>query len=560
MNKKLTRTLAGAMSLMFMGQVMIFGDGSAQGLLHADTIASAAEAIEGAKNKDQLAKEFEEATKDLGKVDFFDVPEAVNQNVMAYNSTEVQTEAASDFTWDGTAKSYIQYLKELSGSQDAATLTVTGKVQKGTVDGYATSDNTPIYVRIFNGNWEEIAYQEISDGGEYTVTAGGSDAYHVKFECDGYLPFYLKDFGTGAYQIGSGKSWDTVTLVPGDTTWNEENDNQWSDDVLNSSDVSYVESCRNAYRGDPGFNPSMDHDGDGIVGDADWDYFYRLYEELGEDEFYDMNQLDIYQYDLDNNGVINYYDLQLKQKDTGATEAELADFASVVKSARDYESPAFVYNHYYTNDGKVDAEDYNEGIDKINEQIKLRDRSSNYYEYMDKDNSGIIDDFDINWFSDAQPETGSLDWDHAFKRNLKMLSGGMFPYSFNLHDTNFDLNGCILYVADCMSFTTDMPQFWSGNGATLNINSGVLLIENNLVFRTASPDEWSGKAGQLMNLNGGAVLIGNCFDFGQANCYDTIEMTNSDDTLMVGGNWTYITLTDMEGKWTAGNIWFLGPT
>ena len=70
MNKKLTRTLAGAMSLMFMGQVMIFGDGSAQGLLHADTIASAAEAIEGAKNKDQLAKEFEEATKDLGKVDF----------------------------------------------------------------------------------------------------------------------------------------------------------------------------------------------------------------------------------------------------------------------------------------------------------------------------------------------------------------------------------------------------------------------------------------------------------------------------------------------------------
>lgn len=70
MNKKLTRTLAGVMSLMFMGQVMVFGDGSAQGLLHADTIASAAEAIEGAKNKDQLAKEFEEATKDLGKVDF----------------------------------------------------------------------------------------------------------------------------------------------------------------------------------------------------------------------------------------------------------------------------------------------------------------------------------------------------------------------------------------------------------------------------------------------------------------------------------------------------------
>ena len=99
-----------------------------------------------------------------------------------------------------------------------------------------------------------------------------------------------------------------------------------------------------------------------------------------------------------------------------------------------------------------------------------------------------------------------------------------------------------------------MPQFWSGNGATLDINGGALLIENNLVFRTASPDGWGGNTGQLMNLNGGMVAIGNCFDFGQANCYDTIELTNSDDTLMVGGNWTYITLTDMEGKWTAGNI------
>ena len=37
-------------------------------------------------------------------------------------------------------------------------------------------------------------------------------------------------------------------------------------------------------------------------------------------------------------------------------------------------------------------------------------------------------------------------------------------------------------------------------------------------------------------------------------------MTNNDDTLMVGGNWTYNTLTNMEGKWTAGNIWVLGPT
>ena len=62
-----------------------------------------------------------------------------------------------------------------------------------------------------------------------------------------------------------------------------------------------------------------------------------------------------------------------------------------------------------------------------------------------------------------------------------------------------------------------------------------------------------------MRLNGGTVVIGGDFNFGQANCYDTIWMTNSADWLEVYGNWNYITLTDMEGKWTAGNICFFGP-
>ena len=31
MAKKLTRTLAGVMSLMFVGQIMVFGDGASQG-------------------------------------------------------------------------------------------------------------------------------------------------------------------------------------------------------------------------------------------------------------------------------------------------------------------------------------------------------------------------------------------------------------------------------------------------------------------------------------------------------------------------------------------------
>ena len=35
-------------------------------------------------------------------------------------------------------------------------------------------------------------------------------------------------------------------------------------------------------------------------------------------------------------------------------------------------------------------------------------------------------------------------------------------------------------------------------------------------------------------------------------------MVNSDDLVYIGGNWTYVTDADMEGKWTDGKIYFLG--
>lgn len=80
-----------------------------------------------------------------------------------------------------------------------------------------------------------------------------------------------------------------------------------------------------------------------------------------------------------------------------------------------------------------------------------------------------------------------------------------------------------------------------------------------MVFRTASPDGWDGNAGQTFDLNGGTVEIGGDFNFGQANCYDTLLMTTAGSQLTIYGNWNYITLTDMEGKWTNGTIYFEGP-
>ena len=208
-------------------------------------------------------------------------------------------------------------------------LEISGRVSKG---GQKTNDKTPIYVRIFDGNWAEINSVEIADGSEFEVQAGGSDVYNVKFECDGYLPFYLKDFGTGSYTVGSGDSWDTVTLVPGDTTWNEENDNQWSDDVLNAADAAYVRSCLGATRGDSDFNPSMDADGDNVISQADLDAFCAFYEELGDEEY--VIPQNILNLDLNSDDVINDTDYKLLE-DSGASEEQLAAFQSELNGVRD---------------------------------------------------------------------------------------------------------------------------------------------------------------------------------------------------------------------------------
>jgi len=564
MNKKLTRTLAGVMSLMFMGQIMIFGDGSAQGLLHADTIASAAEAIEGAKNKDQLAKEFEEATKDLGKVDFFDVTEdkkeTANNEEIAEDDISVQSES------DEAVQDHTAVIATASdGDAPAGELTVTGIVKQGDVNGI--KDKTPIYVRIFDENWNEIEYQELRSGDSYSVTASsGSGIYHVKYESDGYLPFYLKDFGTGTYTVGSGDSRNTVTLVPGDTTWNEEHDNEWSDDVINGKDLAYVQSCLGAYRGDDAFNFSIDLNGNGIIDQEELLQAQDVINSASESQ-QDANAA--YIYDLNGDAYINHLDMQIMESLIGYDSSEISDldfngngvideedlnsYISIIYQSMD----VYWYNLDLNHNGVIDEND----AEFLEAAAKLRGPSDNYYAYMDKDDSGTIDNADVAWFSAAYKASGDLDWDHAFKRTLIMQESGAFQGSLNLHDTDLNLNGCSLYVGDCMSFTTDIPKFWSGNqGATLNISNGYLEVSNNLVFRTASPDGWGGNAGQLLNINGGLVIIGGDFNFGQANCYDTMLMTVPGGEVDIYGNWNYNTLTDMEGKWTAGTIYFEGPT
>ena len=71
MHNKLKRIIAVTMSSLFVGQVLIYGDGSSQGIAHAETIADIKESFELSGNADELKQEYENAVDGLGEVDYF---------------------------------------------------------------------------------------------------------------------------------------------------------------------------------------------------------------------------------------------------------------------------------------------------------------------------------------------------------------------------------------------------------------------------------------------------------------------------------------------------------
>ena len=553
MSKKINRVIAGSLSAVFVGQVLISGDGNAQGILGPENIARAAEIVEEWKSQKELSAEFKQAASELGAVDYFETTDTA-----ASPKSAKRTLARSAYAG--------------AGSDISTSLTITGKVALGEVAGVSRNDDPPIFIRIFNGNWEEITHCTCHNGDSYRISAAGgsSDVYHVKFECDGYLPFYLKDFGTGSFVLGSGGSQDTLTLVPGDTKNNPDCDNQWSDDWLNTYDVEYVESCLGATKGASDFSPALDTDGDGTVTQDELSYWQDKFIEMGENDEEVTVSAAAASYDLNGDGMIN-------SNDFADFEKYVDNVITSLPNARDYDGDGDIdrddctaYNNFIfgsagadilkwydldlNHDGVVNSDDQS-GLEYY---ANLSKRSDNYFEYMDKNCDGTIGTDDLAWFEAAY--SSDLGCDQAFKKYLRLESGASFPYSFNLHDTDLDLNGHTLAVAEYMSFNTDIPQYWSdGVGARLDLNGGSLQVGRNFVFRTASPDGWGdSKPGQTLDMNGGSIFIGGNFDFGQPHCLDTILMTNPSDELTICGNWTYVTDTDMEGKWTAGQIHFYG--
>lgn len=61
--------------MLFIGQALIYGDGSSQGIAHAETIADVKESLELSGNADELKQEFYEQTEEFGNIDYFSFPE-----------------------------------------------------------------------------------------------------------------------------------------------------------------------------------------------------------------------------------------------------------------------------------------------------------------------------------------------------------------------------------------------------------------------------------------------------------------------------------------------------
>lgn len=284
MVNKFKRILSGVLATIFIGQVMIYGDGASQGIAHAETISDIKQSIDVNKAREELAEEFDTTIEGIGGVEYFDYPEV---SVMSAEVAEGPV--------------YAEYLA------------VSGKVVKGTVAGHTANDRSLITVYIFDENWNELNSVTFTDREEYEVGADIGSIAHVKIECDGYLPLYLKDFGTGYYTVGTGESLDTVTLVPGDTTYNYDNENQWSDDTLNTSDADYVEDNLDATRGSSDFNYHLDLDGNGDISQDEFNYWEEYYNSFGDSENpitnmseYDVNGDSIIN-DNDFNDIFDYY-------------------------------------------------------------------------------------------------------------------------------------------------------------------------------------------------------------------------------------------------------------
>lgn len=430
----------------------------------------------------------------------------LGQNLLCNNAfaTEIKASTTSKEALVQQIEDRAEELKD-SGADSPISLFSFGSKSDNVVDslnisGYVKLEDgrtSDVTVLIFDDNWNTIAQTTVDCGnnGYFSISApnikSSTSTTHVKIECNGYLPRFYKDMGFGSYQLGTYDN--PEVLYFGDTTYNPNADNQWSDEVINYDDLTFVFDQIGKIRGDENY-----------------------------DEEYDFNQ----------DGVINDNDLSEIKHFNGAIYEDGFLYTDSTKTSY-YVEPEGILRYDLNFDNVIDNQDCDYFHEMFPKDTYKGDEDFEQIAYIDINENGKIDDDDYNYF-----------------RNYIDNHNGHNPYNdyiYNLTLTGDSYHEGAMYLEN----------------TNLDLASYDLVVNGNFVFRTQNPYNnalWGDNPSVTLNINAGTLFIAEQFDFGQANSYDKIVMTNDNGKLYVNGIWNYITLADMEGLWTKGTIYFFGST
>lgn len=368
--------------------------------------------------------------------------------------------------------------------------------------GLEDNRNEEISVLIFDDNWNIIAETTVYPNEYFNISANdiknSTSTTHIKIECNGYLPRFYKDMGFGSYQLGTSES--SEILYFGDTTYNPGVDNQWNDEVINFNDLDFVSNQIDKRKGDENFDDCYDLNHDGLI---------------NNDDISIIAECDGYNYD---ESTGNLY-----------TNEEQNEWF-YIGSVPDYVESILKCD--LNGDNVIDINDQQIICDLYPYEVVKGDEDFDQIAYMDINNNDIIDNEDYEYFS-----------------NYINIHNGHNPYNdyiYNLTLTGNSSHNSSMYLEN----------------TNLDLAEYSLVVDGNFVFRTQNPYNpmWDNNPSVTLNIRNGGLAINGQFDFGQANSYDKIIMTEDAGELYIWGNWNYITLANMEGLWTAGEIAFFGNT
>jgi len=391
------RIISGVLASLFAVQLLVYGDAGNNGLVMVENIKAVGNAIEQQINSKALKAEFDEAVGGLGEVDYFNIAERG-----LFRSASLQS----------------------SGNNDEI-VKPDGLTINGYVGQYGTySDLSKVKILIFN-DWTLVdeTYAQ-ADGSFYISVAGLGTSTNIKIECDGYMPRFYRSMGHGSYQFGTADN--PEMLYPGDTTYNENESNRWSDEQITSDDADYVYGFIGLRDAKGNYDSKYDFNNDRSIDPEDLALIEEHYCENTDDEKYLLEM-----------------DLNL--------------------------------------DGKIDVDDYDLLNNGPHKDSYAGDED--FKPYMDKDNDGEIDASDYQWFVDYCSQYEGYTSGANYIYNVKLTGDCYIDTGTWQYNTNLDLNGYTMAINGNLAFMTSNLNLL--DGVILNINGGRLLINGEFYFGQA---------------------------------------------------------------------------